>query len=161
MGQCARNIVWTDQRREFVRELWATGSSASKIVQQLREAFGIYPTRSGIIGLCNRNKWPHPVLPGRPRGPRKPRLPSSITRLLDPAVPPADFLGIKFMDLQRGQCRYPRGEDVITFCGQPVQAGSSYCPSCRRMTIQRPVYMTQAEREIRLRQYNKPAGASA
>jgi GcrA cell cycle regulator len=31
-------------------------------------------------------------------------------------------------DLEPNDCRYPYGDRIITFCGQPKQEGSSYCP---------------------------------
>lgn len=34
---------------------------------------------------------------------------------------------VPFGDLQFGECRYPYGEDVITFCGHPAAEGKSYC----------------------------------
>lgn len=48
------------------------------------------------------------------------------------AVPVStEFLGIKFMDLEPDQCRYPRGDGAsMLFCGQPVVRESSYCSHC-------------------------------
>lgn len=34
---------------------------------------------------------------------------------------------LPLIDLELGDCRYPYGDDVVTFCGHPKQDGSSYC----------------------------------
>lgn len=45
--------------------------------------------------------------------------------------PPVEFFGIALLDLNRDECRYPRGEGAsVLFCGQPQIEGSSYCRHC-------------------------------
>lgn len=52
---------------------------------------------------------------------------------------PAEFLGITFMELVDGDCKFPRGEGAaITFCGQPALEGQPYCPGCYRIAYAPP-----------------------
>ncbi len=52
-------------------------------------------------------------------------------------APPA--VGVAFMDLEPGQCRWPLGNlsdrrapVADRFCGEPAIEGKSYCPRCHR-----------------------------
>jgi hypothetical protein len=53
--------------------------------------------------------------------------------------PRPEFLGIALLDLQRRQCRFPQGEGAsISFCGQKVISGESWCRDCYRIVYQAP-----------------------
>lgn len=54
-------------------------------------------------------------------------------------IQPPEFLALTFGELQRNQCRYPRGEGQdIRFCGQPKMKGQSYCQHCYLITHYKP-----------------------
>jgi hypothetical protein len=54
-----------------------------------------------------------------------------------------DHLGLTFAQLKNGifECRYIHGdnqETPFTYCGQPVQSGSSYCGFHHRLCFHKP-----------------------
>lgn len=69
---------------------------------------------------------------------KRERLPNGrLPPLVIVEATPADFLGIAFMDLEPGQCRYPRGEGpTVAFCGQPITR-LAYCGDCYRLSCRR------------------------
>jgi len=46
---------------------------------------------------------------------------------------------VTLMDLEPGDCRYPYGDDVITFCGHPKQDGSQYCTPHHHLCWVKPI----------------------
>ncbi len=41
--------------------------------------------------------------------------------------------GVSFLKLREGMCKFPLGsmrEPVSRFCGEPTEAGESYCEKC-------------------------------
>lgn len=156
-----KQTEWTDELKGIVRDLWERGSSASQIARELVANNLASPglTRSAIIGLVHRNGFTKSeTFKKPPRAPRAPRnndgTPASILKLVEfeESTQPVEFLGISLLDLEAGQCRFPRGDDSpFLFCGQPAKPNSSYCPSCYRLTVQSRT--TQAQREASNRAY--------
>lgn len=154
----AINSTWTEERTELLKRLWGDGDSCSQIAAALNCGF----SRNAIIGkiarlgLSGRVKIAKPrskVAHDRDRGTKqrivakmlKVRSPSNGGTRVEPVVireeppTPPDFLGIRLLDLERGQCRFPRGEGInITFCGQPVVSGESWCRFCYRIVYAPP-----------------------
>jgi hypothetical protein len=138
---------WSAELTKTLRELWATWTAG-----ELVKLMGL--TRSAIIGKAWRLKLPRKKPSGngkaRPQrvGPRLrpkvyyvPTLPEPVLEL--------DFLGLTIDEIRSDECHFPHGGEgtVITFCGQLVEQGSSYCPYHKKLCIH-PT--TQARRE----QYN-------
>lgn len=49
------------------------------------------------------------------------------------------FLGITFMELEEGRCKFPRGENAgIRFCGQSCKDELPYCGPCMRIAYAPP-----------------------
>src|SRR5512139_499402 len=148
-------IVWTADLKKILTEKLAEHKSATVIAAEMRK-HGIYPSRNAIIGILHRMNAGHRFASkivgndARERSaPRiKPRRDSgmgtmrSIDRRLyvgnlplpKPKISAAPFLGLTLVQLEPNQCRYPRGEEKILFCGQPTKKDSSYCPHCHDLT---------------------------
>jgi GcrA cell cycle regulator len=143
---------WNSSRIEFLTEKWAQGFSATWIGDEL----GV--TRNAVLGKIHRlGKSKARAVRVKPmRGPDKAprekkaadmdrRLTQTIDKarrvpptIIEEAEPPAEFLGLALMDLGDNNCRFPRGESPnITFCGQPIRAGS-YCVACSRIAYYEP-----------------------
>lgn len=131
------DAAWTDERTEHLKEMHATGLSASHMAARLG---GI--SRNAVCGKVHRLG-----LPGRPRSgrltgtPRMPRARRPYVRkttaaepitapMVAPAPPKCD--PIEFMALNNVTCRFPIGEVIpYLFCGSPeadLTGGVSYCP---------------------------------
>jgi hypothetical protein len=128
--------TWTDERKAFVRDLWAQGCSAGEIAARLKPKV----TRNAVIGLCHRNQFPHGQRRTAPMSSPEPLPPAYFVReerpqkvgnahALKPAVPPAptEFLALPLHELSDTQCRWPEGDGPFVFCGQPVTLGRPYC----------------------------------
>jgi hypothetical protein len=147
---------WTEKRVELLRSISLLGSCADT-ARVINEQTGSSFSRNSIIGKLTRLG-----LPAQPRnnGGRKAGVPQAPRkrghgggsgkraanikrdRSQDPELveelPPADFLGLTFDDLQPGQCHFPRGDGPFLFCGQPIKEGSSYCPACHQRVYVKP-----------------------
>lgn len=131
--------VWTDERISELTRLYAEDYSASLIADALggvsRQAVLAKVHR---MGLPRRGEGRHPTRELNYSGQRK--TPPNVARKVGPPpprVPKADEIKLRcveivprnlsLMDLEKGDCRYPYGDDTITFCGHPKMEGSSYC----------------------------------
>lgn len=66
------------------------------------------------------------------KGPQAPRA-------IKEAPMPAGFLGVTFMELEDGRCKFPRGENRdIRFCGQKALQDKPYCGKCFRIAYSPP-----------------------
>jgi GcrA cell cycle regulator len=64
---------------------------------------------------------------------RREELEAASAQPLSPGKVNSKFKGVSILDLELGECRYPKGPLPAigyVFCGQPVKHGSSYCPEC-------------------------------
>lgn len=123
-------------------DLTKLGLSMGQIAKQL----GI--SRNAVIGRSNRLKLSQhrpkdiprnqPPVSKKLKAKVKDKVISGFIKSIPIEKPinvrkPNGFLGLGLQDLECGECRYPYGGDngiPITFCGQPVKPGSSYCPEC-------------------------------
>lgn len=146
-------MIWTDERIEALKAMWAEGRSASEIAAALG---GV--TRNAVIGKVHRFK-----LPGRPKRPPKPRAtiaigkrPSSRGRAnhggtvakiaagpprFKPVpkpkpvrvedVPEPVSRGLTVMDLSDRTCKWPTNDPPhggpYLFCGAATEPGGPYC----------------------------------
>ncbi len=124
---------WSRQLTITLKELWATWTAG-----ELCKLTGL--SRNAIIGKAwrlglprkkasggNGTKKPQRVPRIRPPVFYVPTLPSPILEL--------DFLGLTIDEIRSYECHYPHGGEgtAITFCGQLVEHGSSYCPYHRNL----------------------------
>ena len=116
--------VWTDERLEELKKLWATGLSIS----QIGEALGV--SRNAIAGKAHRMglpKRPSPII--KPKA-EKPKV--------EPVVEEQDLplrLELRQLVWSRTKCCWPTGDpkkNGFKFCGDTVVPGKPYClPHCQ------------------------------
>jgi len=146
--------LWNDELIAELKRLHPTHSAAD-IAAQLGQGF----TRCAILGKCHRLGLVSPQRSSKPKVPRirverKPILKiirkngnSDGMRVLQTTQATAPFVPrcveivprhLTLMDLETGDCRYPYGDDTLTFCGHPVQGESSWCPSHHALCLLPP-----------------------
>jgi GcrA cell cycle regulator len=113
--------VWTDERLEKLKELWAQGLSIS----QIGAALGV--SRNAIAGKAHRvglPKRPSPI--SRPKV-EKPKVDmAAVTENLPLR------LELRQLEWSRSKCCWPTGDpkkNGFVFCGDPVVPGKPYCLS--------------------------------
>ena len=116
--------VWTDERLEELKKLWAQGLSIS----QIGEALGV--SRNAIAGKAHRMglpKRPSPII--KPKA-EKPKV--------EPVVEEQDLplrLELRQLVWSRSKCCWPTGDpkkNGFVFCGDTVVPGKPYClPHCK------------------------------
>ena len=116
--------VWTDERLDELKKLWAEGLSIS----QIGEALGV--SRNAIAGKAHRMG-----LPKRPSP-----ISKSKTEKAEPViVADEQDLPLRFelrqLEWSRSKCCWPTGDPKINgfvFCGGSVVPGKPYClPHCQ------------------------------
>jgi GcrA cell cycle regulator len=146
---------WPPEHSQALREFFAMGMSYAAIASAINAKFGTAYSRSAAIGKAKRiglarpgrpdqSPTPPQAIQPRLRSPRERR--TSQPRRPIPKRPMPTIESVKtmklrcveidprhlsFMELGRGDCRYPYGGDqegdAISFCGHPQRPGSSYC----------------------------------
>lgn len=152
-------VAWTEERDEQLRVLYKTGLSTSLIAERMGGGL----SRNAIIGRVHRLKLPlrGSAAPSRVEASRrrrknrerfeqgkraekpnfktkKPALPPAPRVVVlppEPPQPPDASQSTDFMDLRRGQCRWPMGEHPFQFCGSK-QTHGSYCEYHARVAYQ-------------------------
>lgn len=116
--------VWTDERLEELKKLWAQGLSIS----QIGEALGV--SRNAIAGKAHRMG-----LPKRPSPISKPKAekPKVETVVEEQDLPLR--LELRQLVWSRSKCCWPTGDpkkNGFVFCGDTVVPGKPYClPHCK------------------------------
>lgn len=126
------NGVWTAERTDRLRELYAEGYSS----QLIADAIGAGLSRSSVMGKIGRLGLARTraVVGKDGRATLGPTHVKSHTAA-PPIVKEADPIGVSLIDLQPGQCRFPYGDDPpYSFCGCPSLDGMSYCEPHHRLT---------------------------
>jgi GcrA cell cycle regulator len=135
---------WSDTQHEMLRTDWADPkNSLSEIAAHINAETGSEFSRNAIAGKANRLHLPLRRQPNSRHGQRaapKPRKPSnrpvSLLRITRPKCKPLvatialgepAHLGLTLLDLNNTTCKFPRGDEQFTFCGQPSLEGGSYC----------------------------------
>jgi GcrA cell cycle regulator len=140
---------WPESSITTLRRMWDEGRTATEIA---RELHGV--SRSAVLGKVHRlgleARKLAPLRPARLPAPKTVRDPSDEDRRLTQALArkgkaqqararatvrklmlATQPLNIPFSELTRDQCRYAVTDDApFLFCGQPVEAGKSWCPHC-------------------------------
>ena len=116
--------VWTDERLEELKKLWAQGLSIS----QIGEALGV--SRNAIAGKAHRM--------GLPKRPSPISKPKAEKRKVEPVVEEQDLplrLELRQLVWSRSRCCWPTGDpkkNGFVFCGDTVVPGKPYClPHCK------------------------------
>ncbi len=113
--------VWTDERLDVLKKLWAEGLSIS----QIGEALGV--SRNAIAGKAHRMG-----LPKRPSP-----ISRSKTEKPEPFIVEAEKdlplrLELRQLEWSRSKCCWPTGDpkkNGFVFCGNAVVPGKPYCLS--------------------------------
>lgn len=160
------NSTWTAERIELLRKLYDQGLSASQIAAQLGDV-----TRNAVIGKTMRLKLrrrgynPNSIPAAQPTKKRRVRFvaantnstairtfvthePTTLDRLRCVEVVP---LGKTLIELEPDDCRYPYGDQVITFCGHP--SDGIYCPAHDALVHRRSLAITEADHDGRRRHF--------
>ena len=116
--------VWTDERLEKLKKLWAQGLSIS----QIGEALGV--SRNAIAGKAHRM--------GLPKRPSPISKPKAEKPKAEPIVEEQDLplrLELRQLVWSRSKCCWPTGDpkkNGFVFCGDTVVPGKPYClPHCK------------------------------
>ena len=116
--------VWTDERLEEIKKLWAQGLSIS----QIGEALGV--SRNAIAGKAHRM--------GLPKRPSPISKPKAEKPKVEPVVEEQDLplrLELRQLVWSRSKCCWPTGDpkkNGFVFCGDTVVPGKPYClPHCK------------------------------
>ena len=116
--------VWTDERLEELKKLWAQGLSIS----QIGEALGV--SRNAIAGKAHRM--------GLPKRPSPISKPKAEKPKVEPVVAEQDLplrLELRQLVWSRSKCCWPTGypkKNGFVFCGDTVVPGKPYClPHCK------------------------------
>ena len=116
--------VWTDERLEELKKLWAQGLSIS----QIGEALGV--SRNAIAGKAHRM--------GLPKRPSPISKPKAEKPKAEPVVEEQDLplrLELRQLVWSRSKCCWPTGDpkkNGFKFCGDTVVPGKPYClPHCK------------------------------
>ena len=105
-------MVWTDEKINSLKKLWAKGASTSEIAKRL----GL--SKNSIIGKVHRLN-----LEVRPSPIKKEAAPKKVVR-----TPKKTKIGI--LDLKLNTCRWPIGDPTdedFHFCGENTVMGKPYC----------------------------------
>ena len=145
-GMNQNNSAWTPELKDQVKTLWADHSAAE--IATVMNGQGYTFTRNAIVGALHRlglthnnKEKTHPNTSGKNGGAGRPQrsLRPVRTRAFTPRIayelPETIQLrcveivprGLTVLDLEPNDCRWPYGDDAITFCGHPKMAGSPYC----------------------------------
>ena len=142
---------WPQEHVSYLGVILVDGLSFKEAAQALNERFGTDYSRNAVIGKSKREGFKQPDKPwhrlttvskpereGKPtleatalrvthtrRGPVRsiPALPREIIQLRCAEIEP---LHLDLLDLDRHHCRWPYGDQNITFCGHSKMVGS-YC----------------------------------
>lgn len=160
IGAEGSGLMWTDERVEMLKKLWAEGLSASQVAKQLG---GV--TRNAVIGKVHRLGLSGRATPSRPARPRAP-TPRTLTHVRgrpDPLV--AERRGeaqavaaspervetvrddVETLPAQRATvltltehtCKWPIGDPGrpgFHFCGRGADNNSPYCGEHARLAYQ-------------------------
>ena len=116
--------VWTDERLEELKKLWALGLSIS----QIGEALGV--SRNAIAGKAHRMG-----LPKRPSPISKPKAEKPKAELVADEQDLPLRLELRQLVWSRSKCCWPTGDpkkNGFVFCGDTVVPGKPYClPHCK------------------------------
>ena len=116
--------VWTDERLDELKKLWAEGLSIS----QIGEALGV--SRNAIAGKAHRMG-----LPKRPSPISKSKAEKTERVVVEKEQDLPLRLELRQLEWSRSKCCWPTGDpkkNGFVFCGAAVVPGKPYClPHCQ------------------------------
>lgn len=152
------SFAWTPESEAALRKLFSEGFSSSQIASQIG-----CPSRNAVIGKVHRLGILRPAKVAKPtpakvaaapkktkalppdgaahREERRERFQAVADKALErfDAAVPVTAEPVRFLDRGHFQCAMPQpgwesvpvAEKMV--CGQPVQAGTSWCPACLKI----------------------------
>jgi len=136
---------WSGPQLDLLQTHWGEPDlSLRDIAAAINTQTGSRFSRNAIAGQAKRLGLPLRRAPNRAKGPR-PASARPTTRIVAVnlrrrkarAVVSApdeiahkdapEHLGLSLLELTDTTCRYPRGAEIFSFCGQPAEAGRPYC----------------------------------
>jgi len=141
------NVSWSPEQTEALRSHVGAGLSYSRSAAAINEKFGTEFSRNAAIGRANRIGLACPARVALSPEERKPRIYKQRIRIVSAnknsnaqrviEVTEAEQYkcraveivprNLTLLELEPDDCRYPYGDDAVTFCGHPKMEGSSYC----------------------------------
>lgn len=117
IADCPQRFVWTPEREDIVRRLYANGVPASQIAKQIDA-----PNRNIVNGCIQRLRLPRPIVDEAARFLPKVSKDDVFT------APEGAYL-VTIDELRsRGDCRWPYGHrPPYLYCGKPSTDGSYCC----------------------------------
>ena len=139
--------VWTAERIETLKTLWAERYSAAEIARQIGGGL----TRCAVLGKAYRLDLPTHAAPRKPyRTFARTWMPPGEKREAEPAPEIPNSLDIPFLELKPAHCRYATNDaQPYLFCGQERQGDSSYCAHHHALTHTAPLDLRADERDRR------------
>lgn len=135
-----QRVNWNSSLTDQLRALTKEGLSMGRIAKIL----GI--SRNAVIGRSHRLKLsqhrPSAKERNQPPVAKKLKVSGGAVFVVEKVanskhnyngVKSKGFVGLSLQELDRGECRYPYGGSngiPVSFCGQRIKPGSSYCPEC-------------------------------
>lgn len=123
--------VWTDDKLEELRRLWAQGHSLSVIARVMKKTTSSIDKKATAIGLPRNRVYPKVRKPAPPREYKVDHL-QLVARKPKPKVTDALWLKTEtsrpWLERATGECAFPLGEkgDIHSCCA-PVLEGDNYC----------------------------------
>ncbi len=137
------SLPWPSERDAVLIALRSSGLSFAQITREIGARFNITLSRDACVGrarrlgLCGRGRsGAAPCRAVRARPKRRPvgygdpsRAAPASAAAREVALRCAEVVPrhLSLADLAPDDCRFPYGEDAITFCGHRQTKGSSYC----------------------------------
>ena len=122
----AQQSVWTEERLEALKELWAQGLSITQIGLKL----GL--SRNAVVGKVHRMGLPKRQSPiVRSNKPKAPRAP----------IPRRRTVPLTLEQWDRNRCSWPIGDPKsadFSFCGEAAEPGRPYCAAHCKLAYTSP-----------------------
>jgi len=115
-------VIWTDEQSEALRAFIADGLTYRECAQAINDRFNVSFSRNAVIGRGKRMGVAAPAKPP-PKSKKRRQPPRPIIEMKCDAIEP---LHLSLLDLEPHHCRWPYGDQKITFCGHSKMVGS-YC----------------------------------
>lgn len=164
MGQIL-STGWSLEHTEALRGFVADGLSYAQSARAINEQFGTTYSRNSAIGRANRIGLSCPPRPTLSPQQRKPRINKSRQRYSNEAkrvltiFESAEIIKLRCVEIvplnltlmeldQSTQCHYIERNDLL-YCGNPIQAGSSYCAPHHALSRAEPRNFSPEERQRR------------
>jgi GcrA cell cycle regulator len=143
-------MVWTDERVDKLRELFAQKLSPKEIAAKMGNGL----TRNAILGKCHRLGLKFEAKLAKPKRAKATRyatrwgaysVETKPGELPPETVVDLSPLNIPLADIRALQCRWVSNEQPVLFCGHSAPVGS-WCPAHRAVVFKPPHHRQGIER---------------